>query len=68
MTGGWDTDSDGATVGGVCGALAGAAALPAAWTGPLGERLRTSLPGFDGVTVTELAERTAAVRLRMEET
>ena len=28
VAGGWDTDSTGATVGSVCGALAGAAALP----------------------------------------
>ena len=26
--GGWDTDSNGATVGSVCGALAGALAIP----------------------------------------
>ena len=33
--GGWDTDSVGATVGLSCGALAGAASAPAAWTEPL---------------------------------
>ena len=34
VAGGWDTDSNGATVGSICGALAGAAALPAAWIDP----------------------------------
>ncbi len=53
VTGGWDTDSVGATVGSVCGALAGARALPARWTEPLHDRLATSLPGFDGMTFTD---------------
>lgn len=61
VAGGWDTDSDGATVGAVCGALCGADALPEQWTKPLGEQLRTSLPGFDGITLDELTERTLAL-------
>ena len=55
VTGGWDTDSNGATVGSICGALAGAAGLPAAWTAPLRNRLTTSVPGFDGIGFDELA-------------
>ena len=35
VSGGWDTDSTGATVGSVTGALTGAAGLPEHWTGPL---------------------------------
>ena len=61
VSGGWDTDSAGATVGAICGALSGAASLPPPWTDPLGERFRTTLPGFDGVTVEELTARTCAV-------
>ena len=61
VAGGWDTDSDGATVGAVCGALSGADALPEHWTKPLGERFRTSLPGFGHITVDELTERTLAL-------
>jgi ADP-ribosylglycohydrolase len=61
VSGGWDTDSDGATVGAICGALSGAANLPRSWTDPLGQRFRTALPGFDGVTVGELTARTCAV-------
>ena len=61
VSGGWDTDSAGATVGAICGALFGGASLPASWTDPLGERFRTTLPGFDGVTAGELTTRTRAV-------
>lgn len=58
---GWDTDSAGATVGAVCGALAGAAALPERWTAPLRDRITTSLPGLSGIALSELAARTVAI-------
>ena len=61
VTGGWDTDSVGATVGSVLGALGGARALPARWTEPLHDRLASSLPGCDGLTFTDLAARTSAL-------
>ncbi len=57
---GWDTDSAGATVGAVCGALAGAEALPRRWTEPLKDRITTSLPGLSGIALSELAARTSA--------
>jgi ADP-ribosylglycohydrolase len=64
VSGGWDTDSTGATVGAVAGALCGARALPPRWITPLRNLLATSVPGFarrDGVGFDELAERTLAV-------
>jgi ADP-ribosylglycohydrolase len=61
VAGGWDTDSAGATVGAICGALTGAAALPKRWTAPLHNRIASSLPGFDGIAIDELARRTLAV-------
>lgn len=61
VTAGWDTDSDGATVGSICGALLGAARLPAEWIGPLDNRLSTSMPGLDQVRFDDLAARTVAV-------
>jgi ADP-ribosylglycohydrolase len=64
VAGGWDTDSTGATAGSICGALAGATALPSAWIDPLANRLATSIPGFDGIGFDELARRTVAARLR----
>ncbi|HEY0617908.1 MAG TPA: ADP-ribosylglycohydrolase family protein, partial [Kribbella sp.] len=59
VMGGWDTDSAGATVGAVLGAVLG---VPAEWTGPLDNRLATSLPGMDQVAIDELAARTVAVQ------
>ena len=64
VSGGWDTDSCGATVGAVLGGLHGARALPGEWVAPLRNRLATSLPGFaraGGVGFDELADRTVAV-------
>jgi len=64
VSGGWDTDSSGATVGAVVGALTGARALPTEWTDPLHNRLATSIPGFaraGGVGLDELADRTMKV-------
>lgn len=64
VTGGWDTDSVGATVGSLCGALTGARALPPRWVHPLRNRVATSLPGFDGIGFDVLAERTLATVVR----
>lgn len=61
VMGGWDTDSNAATVGSVCGGLAGAKALPPQWVLPLRNRLSTSLPGYDGIGFDELADRTVAL-------
>ncbi|MEV0645969.1 ADP-ribosylglycohydrolase family protein [Phytomonospora sp. NPDC050363] len=61
VTGGWDTDSNGATVGGIIGALTGASALPREWTRPLRNRLATSIPGLDGIGFDTLAARTLAL-------
>ncbi|WP_433188062.1 ADP-ribosylglycohydrolase family protein [Actinoallomurus sp. CA-150999] len=61
VAGGWDTDSDGATVGSVAGALLGAGRLPDQWTRPLRDRVASSLTGFDGVRLSDLAARTAAL-------
>lgn len=58
---GWDTDSNGATVGAVAGAMAGAGRIPSRWTDPLRNRLATSVAGFDGIGFDELARRTIAV-------
>ncbi|TWD73040.1 ADP-ribosylglycohydrolase [Kribbella amoyensis] len=61
VMGGWDTDSVGATVGAVLGAVLG---VPAEWTGPLDNRLATSLPGMNQVAIDELATRTVEVARR----
>lgn len=61
VSGGWDTDSVGATAGSIAGAVTGAAALPTHWIEPLDNRLATSVPGFSGVKFSDLADRTLAV-------
>jgi ADP-ribosylglycohydrolase len=61
VMGGRDTDSNGATVGSICGGLAGATALPSEWVTPLRNRLASSMPGFDGIGFDTLADRTLAV-------
>ncbi|WP_046506451.1 ADP-ribosylglycohydrolase family protein [Streptomyces odonnellii] len=65
VSGGWDTDSNGATAGSVTGLLAGdPAALPERWTAPLKNRLATSVAGFDGIGFDTLAELTHREALR----
>ncbi|MGY1435042.1 ADP-ribosylglycohydrolase family protein [Streptomyces reniochalinae] len=62
VSGGWDTDSNGASAGSLTGLLAGApAALPARWTAPLKNRLATSVGGMDGIGFDALAARTRAL-------
>ncbi|MFE0513441.1 ADP-ribosylglycohydrolase family protein [Streptomyces sp. NPDC058964] len=59
VSGGWDTDSNGATAGSIAGLLAGApAALPDRWTAPLKNRLATSVADFDGTGFDTLAHLT----------
>ncbi|MFD3921560.1 ADP-ribosylglycohydrolase family protein [Streptomyces sp. NPDC058595] len=59
VSGGWDTDSNGATAGSVAGLLAGHPdRLPERWTAPLKNRLATSVAGFDGIGFDELARLT----------
>ncbi|MFG2832141.1 ADP-ribosylglycohydrolase family protein [Streptomyces sp. NPDC048434] len=62
VSGGWDTDSNGATAGSLAGLLAGSPrALPARWTAPLRNRLATGVGGLDGIGFDTLAARTAAL-------
>ncbi|MEW2466856.1 ADP-ribosylglycohydrolase family protein [Streptomyces sp. NPDC046994] len=56
---GWDTDSNGATVGSVAGILTGTAGLPEHLIEPLHDRTRSALFGFDNSRISDLAARTA---------
>ncbi|MFF1638599.1 ADP-ribosylglycohydrolase family protein [Streptomyces sp. NPDC058246] len=59
VSGGWDTDSNGATAGSIAGLLAGdPGALPDRWTSPLKNRLATSIADFNGVGFDSLAHLT----------
>lgn len=60
VSGGWDTDSNGATAGALAGLLAGSPErIPHRWTAPLKNRLATTVPGFDGIGFDTLAHLTA---------
>jgi ADP-ribosylglycohydrolase len=61
VSGGWDTDSVGATAGALTGAVTGAKGLPPRWIDPLDDRLASSVPGFAGTRFSALAARTAEV-------
>ncbi|MFF9780411.1 ADP-ribosylglycohydrolase family protein [Streptomyces sp. NPDC013978] len=59
VSGGWDTDSNGATAGSIAGLLTGSpTALPDRWTAPLKNRLATSIADFNGVGFDTLAHLT----------
>lgn len=60
VSGGWDTDSNGATAGALAGLIAGSPdGIPHRWTAPLKNRLATTVPGFDGIGFDALAHLTA---------
>ncbi len=58
VQGGWDTDTNGAAVGSIFGALG---PIEKRWSEPLRGRFESSLPSFDGITLDELVARTLAV-------
>jgi len=64
VTGGWDTDCNGATAGSAFGAMHGTDALPGHWTEPLQDRVRSAIAGFDGASIAALAGRTARLAAR----
>lgn len=58
---GFDTDCNGATAGSVLGVMLGGRAIPETWTAPLKNAVRSGVHGYAGASITELAERTAAL-------
>ncbi|WP_406182102.1 ADP-ribosylglycohydrolase family protein [Streptomyces sp. NBC_01006] len=58
VSGGWDTDSNGATAGSLA-ALVDPDGVPHRWSAPLKNRLATTVPGFDGIGFDTLAHLTA---------
>ena len=62
VSGGWDTDSNGATAGSVAGVLLGASSLPGHFVEPLNDRVRSALFGFDDSRISDLAARTTRHR------
>src|SRR5207245_8524486 len=58
VQGGWDTDTNGAAVGSIFGALR---PIEERWSAPLKGRFASSLPSFDGISLDALVARTLAV-------
>ncbi len=58
VSGGWDTDTNGAAIGSIFGALG---EVSDRWSTPLHDTAASSLPGFDQSSFGALAERTLAV-------
>lgn len=58
---GRDTDSSGATIGSVFGAIHGDDSIPPALVGTTHHRVRSSIRDFDRITIDELTSRTLAV-------
>jgi len=67
VQGGWDTDTNGAAVGSIFGATLGADGIESRWSEQLHGRFASSLPGFDGITLDEITDRTLALVSRAEQ-
>ncbi|MDX1572188.1 MAG: ADP-ribosylglycohydrolase family protein [Xanthomonadales bacterium] len=65
VSGGWDTDSNGATVGGLSG-IAGNA-IPAHWTQPWNGRIAVTLAGQEEWQLETLVEKTVNLARQLEE-
>ncbi|MER7462537.1 ADP-ribosylglycohydrolase family protein [Streptomyces sp. NPDC097981] len=63
VSGGWDTDSNGATAGSLA-ALVDGNGVPHRWSAPLKNRLATTVRGFDGIGFDTLAQLTAQEAVR----
>ena len=63
ISGGRDTDSNGATIGSVMGALHGSSGVPAELVGTTHDRVRSAIRGFDGIRIEELTARTVRLAL-----
>jgi hypothetical protein len=61
---GWDTDSNGATVGSIMGASLGPGAIPRRFSEPLRDSVRPGLFGAGPTHISELAARTASLAAR----
>ena len=61
---GLDTDCNAATTGSIMGCAVGTAGIPSHWTAPLHNRVRTDLKGIPELSLSDLAQRTAAVAAR----
>ncbi len=57
VSGGWDTDCNGATAGAVLGVMLGERAIPRRWTSVFNDRIQSALFGYGESRITALADR-----------
>jgi hypothetical protein len=62
---GIDVDCNAATAGSICGAAIGFANLPGRWIEPLNDRVKTVVASFGEGKISDLADRTIALRERL---
>jgi len=65
---GFDTDCNGATVGSILGAAAGASKLPAHWTARLNDTLKSGISDYHPVAISECARRSLDIVRQINET
>lgn len=58
---GFDTDSNGATVGSISGMFSGADTISTQWTDPLNDTIETGIDGYQLVSISDLATETLEV-------
>ena len=61
---GFDTDCNGATAGSLWGVKHGIDAVPARWTRPVRDTLRTGVSGYHEAAISRLAEEMTDVALK----
>lgn len=66
VCGGWDTDSNGGTAGSVAGLLTDS--IPAHWSEPLADTVRSAVFGYDGSSISGLARQTFEVAAALDST
>jgi hypothetical protein len=64
---GTDTDCNSATAGSIVGAAIGYTNLDQRWIAPLNDRVKTVVAGFGEGTISELVQRTIAIREQLRE-
>lgn len=66
VMGGWDTDCNGATVGSIVGIIHGASTAPAHWTDRLCDTLRSQIPDYHPIAISECARRATQIVLNRQ--
>jgi ADP-ribosylglycohydrolase len=61
---GGDTDCNGATIGSILGVILGAKKLPEKWIGPLNNRVKSDVVGYNNSQISDLAKNTFNLALK----